>query len=182
MQLVIYGDFNCPFSALASSRAARLEQAGGAEVDWRAAAHDLEIPVPGQPVGYTQAQAYEAEIKQVRGLLLPDETLTLRIPKVRSNTVAATDAYAATEPGSRTQTRIELCRTYWEEGRDLADPTVLDAMGLTSRAPAIATEWRDEWLTFDRPLVPMMRLPDGHVSRGLGALARLADLISEAAA
>jgi hypothetical protein len=28
MRLVVYGDFNCPFSALASSRVARLELAG----------------------------------------------------------------------------------------------------------------------------------------------------------
>ena len=182
MRLVIYGDFNCPFSALASSRSARLEQAGTAQVDWRAVAHDLEIPAQGEAVEKANARAYEAELEQVRGLLLPDESLTLRVPTVRSSTVAATDAYAATEPRSRAQVRIELFRAYWEQGRDLGDPVVLRAMGLESCAPAIAADWRSEWLDFDRPLVPMMRLPDGYVSRGLGALARLADLIVDAAA
>lgn len=36
--------------------------------------------------------------------------------------------------------------------------------------------WRDEWLSFDRRVVPMLVLPDGYVSRGLGVLGRLADL------
>lgn len=182
MRLVIYGDFNCPFSALASSRAARLVQAGTAQVDWRAVAHDLEIPEQGEAVEKANARAYEAELVQVRGLLLPDESLTLRVPTVRSSTVAATDAYAATEPRSRAQVRAELFRAYWEQGKDIGDPIVLRAMGFESRAPAIAADWRSEWLDFDRPLVPMMRLPDGYVSRGLGALARLGDLIADAAA
>ncbi len=179
MRLVIYGDFNCPFSALASLRAARLTNAGFAEVDWRAVAHDLEIPESGASVGIADAKAYAAEIAQVHGLLLADETLELRLPVIRSNTVAATDAYAATEPGSRAQARIELFGAYWEEGRNLSDPSVLAALGLPSRAPELAGKWREEWLAFDRPLVPMMRLPDGHVSRGLGALARLGAMIAE---
>ncbi len=182
MRLVIYGDFNCPFSALASLRAARLARAGFAEVDWRAVAHDPEIPESGVPVVKADAKAYAAEIEQVHGLLLADETLKLRVPAVRSNTVVATDAYAATEPGCRASTRIELFRAYWEEGSNLADPIVLDAMGLGLRSPGLAGEWRCEWLAFDRPLVPMMRLPDGYVSRGLGALARLGEMIVEAAA
>jgi hypothetical protein len=36
---------------------------------------------------------------------------------------------------------------------------------------------RDEWLGTGRPIVPLMVLPDGYVSRGLGALARPADLL-----
>jgi predicted DsbA family dithiol-disulfide isomerase len=182
MRLVIYGDFNCPFSALASSRSARLERAGTAQVEWRAVAHDLEIPTQGEPVEQGNARAYKAELEQVRGLLLPDESLMLRVPTVRSSTVAATDAYAAIEPRSRARVRIELFRAYWEQGRDLGDPVVLRTMGLDSRAPAVAADWRSEWLDFDRPLVPIMRLPDGYTSRGLGALARLADLLADAAA
>ena len=182
MRLVIYGDFNCPFSALASLRAERLAHAGVAEVDWRAVAHDPEIPESGAPVGGADAKAYAAEIEQVHGLLLADETLKLRVPTVRSNTAVATAAYAATKTGSRAQARIELFRAYWEEGGNLSDPTVLDAMGLRLRAPGIAGGWRNEWLAFDRPLVPMMCFPDGYVSRGLGALVRLGEMIVEATA
>jgi predicted DsbA family dithiol-disulfide isomerase len=182
MQLVVYGDFNCPFSALASSRVARLEQAGAARVDWRAVAHDLEIPAQGEPVEGANARAYQAELDQVHGLLQPGERLTLRLPAVRSSTVASTHAYTATEPRSRSRVRVELFRAYWEEGKDIGDPVVLSAIGLEPRNPALAAEWRSEWLHLDRPLVPMMRLPDGYVSRGLGVLARLSELIAGAAA
>jgi predicted DsbA family dithiol-disulfide isomerase len=182
MELVIHGDFNCPFSALASDRSARLEAAGIAQVDWRAVAHDLRIPAQGEAVDATGARAYEGELEQVRGLLLPDERLPLRVPAVRSSTVTTTDAYAASDPGARADLRQALFRAYWEEGKDVGDPLVLGGMGLDARAPAIAADWRSEWLAFDRPLVPMMRLPDGYVSRGLGALSRLADLILHAAA
>jgi predicted DsbA family dithiol-disulfide isomerase len=182
MDLVIYGDFNCPFSALASSRSARLEATGTVRVDWRAVAHDLRIPAQGEAVDAPSARAYEAELEQIRGLLLPDERLTMRVPAVRSSTRLPTDAYAAREPRARADIRLELFRAYWEGGMDVGDPLVLDAMGLDSVAPAVAADWRSEWLAFDRPLVPMMRLPDGYVSRGLGALSRLAELIVDAAA
>lgn len=36
--------------------------------------------------------------------------------------------------------------------------------------------WRDAWQALDRCVVPMPVLPGGYVSRGLGALGRLADL------
>src|SRR5438309_11493539 len=50
VKLVIYGDFNCPFSALASDRAARLEATGRVVVEWRAVEHDPSIPAEGRPV------------------------------------------------------------------------------------------------------------------------------------
>jgi 2-hydroxychromene-2-carboxylate isomerase len=177
MRLVIYGDFNCPFSALASARGSHLERAGIAEVDWRAVAHDLEIPTLGQPIGPPERRAHATEIEQVRRLLLADEAVELALPTVRANTMAATEAYAATAPSSREPVRTELFRAYWAEGRNLGDPAVLDAMGLPGRSPGTATTWREEWLGFDPPLVPIMVLPDGYVSRGLGALARLGQLI-----
>jgi hypothetical protein len=36
---------------------------------------------------------------------------------------------------------------------------------------------RDEWLGTGRPILPLMVLPDGNVSRGLEALARPTDLL-----
>ena len=180
MRVVIYGDFNCPFSALASVRVARLEHAGIVECDWRAVAHDLEIPTLGEAIGPSDRRAYAAEIEQVRGLLLADETIELDVPTVRANTVTATDAYAATAPSCRDQVRVDLFSAYWRQDRNIGDSAVLDAMGLAWRSPVAAAAWREEWLALDRPLVPIMVLPDGYVSRGLGALARLGDLIGNA--
>jgi hypothetical protein len=47
MTVIIYGDFNCPYSYLASQRAGRLREAGVA-VDWRAVEHDRRLPA-GDP-------------------------------------------------------------------------------------------------------------------------------------
>ena len=177
MRVVIYGDFNCPFSALASVRVARLERAGIVECDWRAVAHDLEISRLGEAIGRSDRRAYAAEIEQVRGLLLADETVELDVPAVRANTVTATEACAATAPSCRDQVRVDLFSAYWRQDRNIGDSAVLDAMGLAWRSPVAGAAWREEWLALDRPLVPIMVLPDGYVSRGLGALARLGDLI-----
>jgi hypothetical protein len=54
----------------------------------------------------------------------------------------------------------------------------LDRLGsvATSGEGPVAAGWREEWLGLGRPVVPMLVLPDGYVSRGLGALSRLAAL------
>ncbi len=46
MTVTVYGDFNCPYSYLASQRADLLSRAGVA-VDWRAVEHDRGLPVTG---------------------------------------------------------------------------------------------------------------------------------------
>lgn len=50
MELVVYGDFNCPYSCLASARADILVERGIAAVEWRAVEHDPSIPMPSEPV------------------------------------------------------------------------------------------------------------------------------------
>ena len=135
----------------------------------------------GEAIGPSDRRAYAAEIEQVRGLLLADETIELDVPTVRANTVTATEAYAATTPSCRDQVRVDLFSAYWRQDRNIGDSAVLDAMGLAWRSPVAAAAWREEWLALDRPLVPIMVLPDGYVSRGLGALARLGDLIGNRA-
>jgi hypothetical protein len=59
---------------------------------------------------------------------------------------------------------------------------VADLAGQTSDpAVPLVTLWRDTWYGLERPMVPMLVLPDGYVSRGLGALARLADFAGDGA-
>jgi len=112
---------------------------------------------------HTEIRAYEAEIEQVRGLLLADETIELDVPTVRANTTATSEAYAATEVSLRSRFRVGLFRAYWRVGSDIGDAAVLAAMGLARRSPTTATAWREAWLAHERPLVPIMVLPDGYV-------------------
>ena len=52
----------------------------------------------------------------------------------------------------------------------------LDAMG---RDDVIARRWQGEFEGLPRPITPTLVLPDGYISRGLGALARLGALAEE---
>jgi predicted DsbA family dithiol-disulfide isomerase len=183
MELVVYGDFNCPYSCLASARADILVERGIAAVEWRAVEHDPSIPLPSEPVDGDLAVALDREVSEVSGLLRADETFPIRRPPVHPNSAAAVAVFAASPPDGSSQLRRSLFGALWFEGRDIGDRTVLAALGAeegddTQRAAA----WRAEWLRFDRRVVPMLVLPDGYVSCGLGALGRLADLASGSAA
>jgi hypothetical protein len=66
----------------------------------------------------------------------------------------------------------------WAEGRNLGDPAQLQRLGVTGRDDAVARQWQSEFEALPKPVTPTLVLPDGYVSRGLGALARLADLVA----
>lgn len=177
MNLRIYGDFNCPFSRLASRRAARLEATGSASVEWRAVEHDPAIPPAGEPMTTELAAEIERELDQVRGLLRPGESVELTLPPRRPNTAQATAAYAACPEEQRRAVREALFDALWAQGLDIGDTEVLAGLGLVGSDDGLAATWRAEWLGLERPIVPVMVLPDGRVSRGLGALQRLADFL-----
>jgi hypothetical protein len=94
-RLMIYGDFNCPFSALASVRADRLLDAGAHEINWRVIQHDTSIPAMGEPVVGDTASALVGEVETVLDLGVHDIQLHLVVPSVRSNAAASCDAFAA---------------------------------------------------------------------------------------
>ena len=70
MNVVIYGDFNCPYSYLASQRADRLIRGGMARIDWRAVEHDRALAVTGTRAGADSA-GWERELAEVAALALP---------------------------------------------------------------------------------------------------------------
>ena len=179
VQLVIFGDFNCPFSALASARAAELEQRGIAVVEWRAVEHDPTIPAMGDQVTDDQAAGFERELDDIRGLLTADEPDRLRPPATRSNTRRATAVYAATPAREQRALRQRLFAAYWEQGLNLSDPAVVEGLAEARVDERKARQWRDEWQSLAKPIVPLIVLPDGYVSRGLGALARLRQLLDD---
>lgn len=179
MTILVYGDFNCPYSCLASSRADVLIGRDLAAVAWRAVEHAPDIPVPSEPVEGELAVMLDREVAEVRGLIRPGEDFSMLRPAVHPNTAAAIAAFAAAGPEEAHELRKRLFGALWSGGRDIGDPSVLSelAPGTTDgEAEERVATWRDEWQLFDRRVVPMLVLPDGYVSRGLGALARLADL------
>jgi len=178
MHLTIYGDFNCPYSALASARADALLERGIAEVEWRAVEHDRNIPEPSVAVEGTLAAMLDREVAEVRGLLRPGESFPINRPPVLPNTRQAVAAFAAAPWDDDDDTRRKLFAALWRDGRDIGDPAELHELtgdGSAVSAPLVAA-WRAAWVGHKRVVVPMLVLPDGYVSRGLGVLARLADL------
>jgi predicted DsbA family dithiol-disulfide isomerase len=174
--LTIYGDFNCPFSALASARADVLLARGTHTIEWRAIQHDTTIPAAGEPIQDDTAVAFAAEIATVLDLSEPDLHLRLIVPPVRSNTALASAAFAAAGDDAH-RLRGRLFAAIWSEGRNLSNPAALrDLVDADRRGVAVAQRWQDEYDALPQPITPSLVLPDGYVSRGLGALARLAQL------
>jgi predicted DsbA family dithiol-disulfide isomerase len=175
-ELVLYGDFNCPFSALASSRAAEVERRHLADIDWRGVEHDPTV-IPGL-LAEVDRETFERELADVRKLLVWGEQDFLRLPAVRLNSRLATETYAAAEPADRSGLRARLFAAHWQDGVDLNDSRVVGAMGGKQRDRHTAERWNAEWAALVPPIVPVMVLPDGSVSRGLGALESLARLLA----
>lgn len=184
--VVVYGDFNCPFSALANSRASRLAAHGALRVDWRCVEHDPTIGPNESPLTESQRSGFDAELDQIRELLTADEVDRFRVPSRRLNTRDLNVLHAATSPAHRQGLRTALFEAFWVDDLDLTDDAVVDEIVAASvagpdvagrdRSTASSTVagWQREWESLPRRIVPMMVLPNGDVSRGLGALARLA--------
>jgi 2-hydroxychromene-2-carboxylate isomerase len=176
-RLTIYGDFNCPFSALASVRADVLLAADGYEIDWRAVQHDTAIPIAGEAVDGDTATGLAHEVATIADLSEHDVRLHLVVPSVRSNTAAACAAFAnAGDDADRLRSR--LFAAVWAEGRNLSDRADLERLGAAGRDELLAGRWQDEFEALAEPVTPTLVLPDGRVSPGLGALARLAELVA----
>jgi predicted DsbA family dithiol-disulfide isomerase len=175
--LVLYGDFNCPFSALASSRAAELERGGVATVDWRAVEHDSGLPRHGAEVNGDLADMLRGELAQINDLLRPGEPRRSRLPVRQVNTALATERFAGTAVEARLSVRQEIFAAHWERAERIDDQAVLDRLGAGPVDPTLAAKWRHGWLAAKNPIVPVLVLPDGYISRGLGALSRLAAML-----
>ena len=117
--MIVYGDFNCPYSYLASQRADLLSRAGVA-VDWRAVEHDRGLPVTGSRSDSDRA-TWERELAEVASLALPGEHVPAGPPPLISNTQAAVAAYAeAVSDGVADELRRRLFRAIWVQGRHLS--------------------------------------------------------------
>jgi 2-hydroxychromene-2-carboxylate isomerase len=176
-RLIIYGDFNCPFSALASVRADVLLATGEYEIEWRAVQHDTAIPADGEAVEGDTAAELATEVATILDLSAHDVHLELLVPPVRPNTAAASTALAAAS-NQADLLRRRLFAAVWAEGRNLGDLAELDRVGATRRDNDVARRWQGGFEALEKPITPSLVLPDGYVFPGLDALARLADLVA----
>jgi 2-hydroxychromene-2-carboxylate isomerase len=159
MNVIVYGDFNCPYSYLASQRADLLSRAGVA-VDWRAVEHDRGLPVTGSRSDSDQA-AWDRELADVASLALPGEHVPARPPVLISNTKAAVAAYAeAVSDGVADELRRRLFRAIWAQGLHLSSAYEV-------RRLITAVMWPQEDIT-DRlasPDIPSLLLRDTDMAR-----------------
>jgi hypothetical protein len=107
MKVIVYGDFNCPYSYLASQRSARLARDGMTEIDWRAVEHDPKLAMTGTPADHA---VWDKELAEVAAP-----------PPVISNTRAAVAAYAeAVSDGIAGELRRRLFGAIWGQKRHLS--------------------------------------------------------------
>jgi DSBA-like thioredoxin domain-containing protein len=182
--MIVYGDFTCPYSYLASQRADALVGTGVAEVRWRAVEHDPDIPLIGRLS--TAAVGWRRALAEVSALARPGERVPGVAPAVVSNTYAAVYLYACAATGSRAL-RQRLFEAVWT-GR-LPIGSVEDLLGLlgghcpppapSTTAAGRLSQWRREWQTLPTPRLPAVVRPgDGTVVTGVDALAYLGGLLT----
>jgi predicted DsbA family dithiol-disulfide isomerase len=178
VHLVVYGDFNCPYSYLASARADVLRSQSRADVEWRAVEHDPAIPRPSRPVDAELASTLGREVEEIRALLRPDERLPIAVPRVHANTASAIETFGATPIRARHELRRRLFAAYWSEAADIGDPSLVSAIAgaFDARASTDTRAWHRAWTSFDEPMVPMLILPSGEALPGIRALAWLGDV------
>lgn len=136
--VIVYGDFNCPWSYLASRRAALLST-NGLQVDWRAVEHapleDLTAVDPSD-----RFENLRSEMEDVEALLLPGELLPFALAGFLPHTHAAITAYAeAYATGASARVRAILFEALWLHSLDLADPSVVHTLvvdAIQSQRPA----------------------------------------------
>ncbi|HSF26470.1 MAG TPA: DsbA family protein [Actinomycetes bacterium] len=203
MSVVIYGDFTCPYSYLASRRTDALIEAG-VDVDWHAVERRPDLPVTGVALTPDSRAALEAEVAEVTELLRPGEELPLEIHGTIPRTEAAVSGYAeAYGVGTAADVRRLLFRTYWVEGGAIGDPEVLRQLLVgpilrgdggagplhefgyavaVSRGPMTTAAfrhiqaWRAGWVATGTGTTPTV-VVDGTVHAGVAGLHWLADEI-----
>ena len=177
--ITVYADFNCPFCYALNERLQ--VHAGDFKIRWRAVQH---IPNAGSTTPDFQEQTQlTAEVASVRKRAPEVQIIT---PERRPNTAAASRLLTAAQsrglPGAD-NLQLLIFRALWRDGRNIADPTVLDelvteaGMALFDARPEdinTMEEWQQiwEWGDFDRR-IPSMENDTGGRILGFPAIPRL---------
>ena len=159
MNVMVYGDFNCPYSYLASQRADLLSRAG-VTVDWRAVEHDRGLPLTGSRSESDRA-GWDRELADVASLALPGEHVPAGPPVLISSTQAAVAAYAeAVSDGIADELRRRLFAAIWAQGLHLSSAYQV-------RRLITAVMWPQEDITdqLASPEIPSLLLRDTDLAR-----------------
>lgn len=197
--LLLYGDFNCPWSYLAERRA-RLLGDHGVAVDWRAVEHEPRRP---RRHGDTRFECLRSEMGLVERWLLPGEGYPYSLTGFVPYTAAALSGYAeAYGAGVADLVHPLLFEAFWVHGLDIGDPRLVrtllvdairsgrsdsellrtwgyavDVTGgpVTTGAWRLARAWRREWRGTGKEVVPVLYVDGGEPCFGEDAVARLGD-------
>ncbi len=159
MAAIIYGDFNCPYSYLASQRADLLSRSRTA-VDWRAVEHDRSLPLTGLRSD-GERTAWDRELAEVASRALPGERVPAGPPVLVSNTRAAVAAYAeAVSDGVQDDLRRRLFAAIWADGLYLSSTYEV-------RRLVTAVMWPQEDTTsrLASPEIPSLLIRDPDLAR-----------------
>ncbi|HLN78806.1 MAG TPA: hypothetical protein VK204_17315 [Nocardioidaceae bacterium] len=194
-RIALIGDLTCPWSYLASRRAALLESED-LEVDWRMVEHDR--PVPGQHRDDAgRVTATRRDLARVLRRLLPGEELPHAlgdfVPYTRPAVSGYAEAYLA---GVGRSVRALLFDAFWVHRVDLGNARLVrslladtvrrgsspsellrewgyavDVTGapVTTAAWHLTREWQADW-SGGRPIVPILVLDDGRRLHGVDAV------------
>jgi predicted DsbA family dithiol-disulfide isomerase len=176
VKLIVYADFNCPYSALASCRVDELVRNGTAEVDWRAVEHEPEIPPDGRPMDGDFRKKIEAELDEIAELRRPDEAFKPVLPEIYPNTRETSRVFSTWQGDAADYYRREAFEAVWGRGRNISDAAVLGETGVGLREP-LSDAWQREWEEIERRAVPLIVEEDGSIARGKEALALLDRLL-----
>ena len=182
-QLIVYGDFNCPFCYVLNEQLSRL----GLErqVQWRSIEHEPEASY--FRIDTSIIRELEDEVLRIRQRA--PETL-ISLPSGRVNTHLATRLIvhaARQDPSRAVLLRGLVYRAYWIEGRDISNAEVLDELALLcglshldyrnhhADTEELLSEWQTSWErgTFDRRIPVMQKLPSEQQFLGLPSLEQL---------
>jgi hypothetical protein len=144
-RVALYGDLTCPWSYLASRRAALLE-ADGVEVDWWMVEHDRAVP--GRPVDPdARLAATRRDLDRVSRRLLPGEHLPHAlagfVPFTKPSVSGYAEAYLA---GVGPTARRLLFDAFWMHAVDLGDARLvrtllMDAVRSGSPTSELLRDW-----------------------------------------
>ncbi len=175
--VVVYGDFACPLSRMASDLAdALLERGFG--IEWRAVRHDGRHASRSRFVGIACVREGSRRTRHTHAAVNRDGLVALRTaPAV--DVSLANAALASSEGDPAHALRRALFRAHWQDRCDLSDSRVVEDLTghAVPRLSIRAQGWQRAWEGFDDPAVPLVLLPTGYVFREADALDELTALV-----